>query len=235
MSSPHRPDGLRDTYDRIADDWARDHQEDTWWREGTTYFASLLATSARVLDAGCGSGQKARFFQDLGMQVIGIDFSAKLLEIARRTSPDSEFRLLDLRDIGSMSESFDGVFAQASLLHIPKSETFAVLEGMASRLAPDGLLYVAVKSQREGSPEEEILTESDYGYDYQRFFSYHSLEELRSHLDRLGLSLVHTDIPQATSRGDWIQLIARPRGAEPHCQSGSDGWSTVTHGDDPQV
>ncbi len=204
-----RADALRGTYDRIAADWARDHEGDTWWRDGTARFASLLPPGARVLDAGCGSGQKARFFQDLGMHVLGIDFSEKLLDIARRTATGSEFRLLDLRDIGTLPEAFDGVFAQASLLHIPKAETFSVIEGMVSRLVPQGLLYIAVKAQRPGNPEEEVVTENDYGYAYDRFFSYYTMDEMRAHLDRLGLSLVHAEVPQAATQGDWLQIIAR--------------------------
>lgn len=208
MTSHPRPDGLRDTYDRIADDWARDHEGDTWWRECTEKFVSLLPHGGRVLDAGCGSGQKARFFQDRGMQVLGIDFSERLLEIARRTASGSDFRLLDLRDIRTLPESFDGVFAQASLLHIPKAETFSVIEGMVSRLVPQGHLYIAVKAQRPGHPAEEIVTENDYGYDYRRFFSYYTLDEMRAHVDRSGLSLVHA-APEAPSHGGWMQIIAR--------------------------
>jgi len=204
MNKQLSPDGLRATYDRIAEDWAKDHEGDTWWRECTTRFASLLPQGARVLDAGCGSGQKARFFQDRGFQVLGIDFSEKLFEIARQTATASDFRLLDLRDIRTLSEQFDGVFAQASLLHIPKAETFSVIEGMVSRLVPQGLLYIAVKAQRPGHPEEEMVTENDYGYDYERFFSYYTLDEMRRHVDRLGLSLVHGEVSQ-----DWMQIIAR--------------------------
>jgi len=204
MKDLPRPDGLRDTYDRIAEDWAKDHEGDTWWRDGTAKFASLLPQDARVLDAGCGSGQKARFFQDRGFRVLGIDFSQKLLEIACQTATASDFRLLDLRDIRTLPEQFEGVFAQASLLHIPKTETFSVIEGMVSRLVPQGLLYIAVKAQRPGHPEEEMVTENDYGYDYERFFSYYTLDEMRGHVDRLGLSLVHGEVSQ-----DWMQLIAR--------------------------
>ena len=209
MTLDSRPDGLRDTYDRIAGDWASDHAGDTWWREGTEKFASMLPHGARVLDAGCGSGQKAKFFEDRGVHVIGIDFSEKLLEIARQTAPASEFRLLDLRDIHALPEVFDGVFAQASLLHIHKADTFAVISGMVSRLVPRGLLYIAVKALRPGSPEEEIVTESDYGYDYQRFFSYYTLDEMRGYVARSGLSLVHAEFTRGASQMDWMQIIAQ--------------------------
>ena len=50
------------------------------------------------------------------------------------------------------------------------------------------------------------MTENDYGYDYERFFSYYTIDEMRSHVDRLGLSLVHGEVSQ-----DWMQIIARKR------------------------
>ena len=208
MKTNSSPDGLRETYDRIAGDWARDHEADSWWRECTARFASLLPVGARVLDAGCGAGQKAKFFQDRGMRVLGIDFSEKLLAIARQTSPATDFRLLDLRHISTLSEQFEGVFAQASLLHIPRAEALSVITGMVSRLVPEGLLYIAVKAHRPGNPEEEIVTERDYGYDYQRFFSYYTLDEISGHVESAGLSLMHAEGSQA-SKGDWIQIIGR--------------------------
>lgn len=208
MTTHPRPDDLRDTYDRIAGDWARDHAGDTWWRECTARFASMLPNGARVLDAGCGPGQKARFFEDRGAHVLGIDFSEKLLEIARQASPASEFRLLDLRHISTLIEQFDGVFAQASLLHIPKADAFPVIEGLVARLVTGGLLYIAVKALRPGSREEEIVTEHDYGYDYERFFSYFTMDELRSYVERLGLTVTHAEVTQASTGGTWLQIIA---------------------------
>ena len=80
---------------------------------------------------------------------------------------------------------------------------------MVSRLVPQGLLYIAVKAQRPGNPEEEIVTENDYGYDYDRFFSYYTMDDLRAYVDRLGLSLVHAEASQTPSQGAWIQIIAR--------------------------
>ena len=124
MKNDPRPDGLRDTYDRIADDWARDHEGDTWWRECTAKFASLLPPRARLLDAGCGAGQKDKFFEERGVHVVGIDFSAKLLDIARRTSPASDFRLLDLRDIGTLPEQFEGVSLKRPSSTSPRPRPF---------------------------------------------------------------------------------------------------------------
>jgi SAM-dependent methyltransferase len=201
--------GLRETYDTIAEDWAKDHSGDTWWVEGTDKFLSLLPQDACVLDAGCGAGVKSKYISSKGPKVIGIDFSKNLLAIAHRNVPAAEFRVLDLRDAGTLPEEFDGVFAQASLLHIPKAETAQVVESLASRLTHGGYFYIAVKEQRPGTPDEETVTENDYGYDYSRFFSYYTVDEVKGYLERLGMTVVHAEVSRASSHTNWVQVIAR--------------------------
>jgi hypothetical protein len=107
-----------------------------------------------------------------------------------------------------MSEAFDGIFAQASLLHVPKAEVGSVIKGLASRLKKDGYFYVAVKSRRPGGVEEEILTESDYGYEYARFFSYYEREEIEKYLEDSGMTIVQA-FAEESSQTKWIQAIAR--------------------------
>ena len=53
------------------------------------------------------------------------------------------------------------------------------------------------------------MTENDYGYDYERYFSYYTMDEMRAYVDRLGLSIVHAEVVQASSRSEWLQIIAR--------------------------
>lgn len=199
---------LKDTYNRIAEDWHKDHQQDDWWVEGTDTFISLLPAGAVVLDVGCGGGVKSRYLAQRGLRVTGIDFSDKLIDIAKRELPDIDFKVMPMQDVPSLPQEFDGIFAQASLLHIPRDEIQSVLSGLVSKLKALGYLYVAVKGPKEGRPLEETQTEDDYGYEYSRFFSYHSLEELRAYFDELGLETVYTNVAR-TGNTDWVQVIGR--------------------------
>jgi SAM-dependent methyltransferase len=201
-------DDLQATYDRIAEDWHRDHQVDSWWVEGTDKFISQIPTGGNVLDVGCGSGVKSKYLAESGLRVTGIDFSAGMIGIAQREVPEAHFQVLDMRDVGSLPGEFDGVFVQAALLHIPKKEVSTVLAGLASKLKQGGYLYVAVKGMRPDGVEEEVVKERDYGYEYERFFSYFSEEELRSALESLGLSIVFAET-KPSGRTAWVQLIAR--------------------------
>lgn len=201
---------LRETYNRIAEDWHRDHTQDDWWVEGTDVFIKKLPVGARVLDVGCGSGVKSKYFIDRGFKVIGIDISDKLLEIARREAPEGVFRVLSMTDLDLMSETFDGVFAQASLLHILKKDAGDVVKKMARRLAPEGLLYMSVKEIREGNPDERIEKENDYGYEYERFFSYFTMVELEQYLADAGLKVViKMRNPSPSGKTVWLQVIGQ--------------------------
>jgi 2-polyprenyl-3-methyl-5-hydroxy-6-metoxy-1,4-benzoquinol methylase len=201
-------DDLKATYNRIAKDWDKDHRIDTWWIAGTDKFVSFLKKGDAVLDAGCGGGVKSEYLVAKGLQVLGIDFSEAMVGIARERVSSATFSVLDIRDLENLKEKFDGVFAQAVVLHVPKAEVVPVLRQLRSALKPGGYLYVAVKEIRPGRAEEEVVAESDYGYPYSRFFSYFTIEELRRFLGSLQMEIVFDQITKSGST-NWLQIIAR--------------------------
>lgn len=199
---------LAATYDRIADDWLRDHLNDEWSVGSAERFVSLLGGSPSVLDVGCGPGIKAAAMAKAGAKVTGIDFSSGMIAAAGRHCPAAEFRVLDAFQAERLGRTFDGVFAQAVLLHIPKSDAAHFLACQKKVTRPGGLVYVAVKERREGQPEEQIVSESDYGYEYRRFFSYFTEPEIRGLLAAAGLESVDWRItPSGKTR--WIECVAK--------------------------
>lgn len=200
--------GLKETYNKIAEHWHHDHAADTWWLGGTSTFISLLEPGALVLDAGCGDGSKSKYLIEHGLSVFGIDIADKLLEIAKKEAPEGEYQVLSLQDAGSLHKQFDAIFAQASLLHVPKKEIPATLKGLNDNLKPGGYFYIAVKEARAGSPDEEVKVDNDYGYTYERFFSYFTLPELRQYFADLGLKVTHEQV-EKTGKTNWIQIIGQ--------------------------
>lgn len=163
-----------------------------------------------MLDVGCGSGVKSKYLMEHGLNVMGIDISSGLLAIAEREAPGAEFRELSMLDLDTLPETFDGIFAQASLLHIPKKDAGMVVQKMARRLVPGGLLYIAVKESRSDKPEESIEKENDYGYEYERFFSYFTMAELERYLVEAGLTPVWQSRNSNPSRKTvWLQIIGK--------------------------
>ena len=100
--------------------------------EGTPPFA--------ILDLGCGPGRDLRAFTALGHEVTGLDGAAELVALARAET-DCAVLLQDFLDLDLPSAHFDGIFANASLFHVPSSQIARVLADLAAALKPGGVLF----------------------------------------------------------------------------------------------
>ncbi|SDX65507.1 class I SAM-dependent methyltransferase [Thiocapsa roseopersicina] len=109
-------------------------------------YARLLAhipPGGRILDAGCGSGRDALAFRRLGYAVTAFEASPTLARLATEHCGLSvevrRFQEIDWED------RFDGIWACASLLHVPMAELPEVLGRLGRALKPDGVLYASFK------------------------------------------------------------------------------------------
>lgn len=199
---------LKDTYNLIAEDWYKDHQKDDWWIPGTDKFISFLRPGSNILDVGCGAGVKSDYLIKKGFKVTGIDFSDQMIGIAGREVKTGDFLVKDIKEPLLLDRQFDGVFAQAVLLHISRQEMTQVLKNILEPLKPGGYFYAAVKEVKPDRPEEGMLKENDYGYEYERFFSYYGAEELKQYLSDAGLKIVYQDVV-SSGKTNWIQMIGQ--------------------------
>jgi|GEM_PF-4476095 len=71
-----------------------------------------------------------------------------LIEIAKREAPEGKYFVMDVAESASLKEKFDGVFAQAFLLHFPKNEVGKIITLLKEKLKPGGYLYFAVKEKK---------------------------------------------------------------------------------------
>ncbi len=110
-------------------------------------FLSLLPPEGNVLDLGCGSGDPvARYMTAQGFDVVGVDASTAMLDIARERFPSGDWRLADMRTL-SLPETFDGIIGWNSFFHLRQDEQRAVLPKLAAHLRPGGALMLTVGPQ----------------------------------------------------------------------------------------
>ncbi|NGF47527.1 class I SAM-dependent methyltransferase [Enterobacter hormaechei] len=106
-------------------------------------FTQHLPHSARVLDAGCGSGRDAKAFNEMGYQVDAFDASSAMVELAKQHT-GLPVQLMTFSEIDGKAQ-YDGIWCCASLLHVPSSGLPAVMQRLADALKPGGIWYVSFK------------------------------------------------------------------------------------------
>ena len=108
-------------------------------------FLRHVPVGGRLLDAGCGVGRDALAFAEQGFSVVAFDASSEMVRLAReRTAGRAEVRQMRFEDV-AWREEFDGVWACASLLHVPAAELPSVTRRLAAVLRPGGTLYMSFK------------------------------------------------------------------------------------------
>lgn len=113
-------------------------------------FLSKLPRKARILDVGCGAGRDSKIFADAGHDVTAIEPAASLAALAlEHFGQQVSLHVMPLHDL-PWQETFDGVWACASLLHIPTESQQWAWERLFSALVTEGVIYASYK---EGAGE----------------------------------------------------------------------------------
>jgi len=153
-----------------------------------------------ILDFGCGPGRDLKTFADMGHEPVGLDGAAPFAAMARARSGcevwQQDFLKLDLP-----AERFHGVFANATLFHVPTLALPRVLLELRATLKPRGVLF---SSNPRGNDDE--------GWHEGRYGAYHSVEGWRRYLTAAGFAeLAHYYRPTGLPRDQqpWLASVWR--------------------------
>ncbi len=192
--------GTLDHYNnRAADFW-----EGTRGHDVSQNIATLLQyidgrPPFTILDFGCGPGRDLKAFEVLGHVAIGLEGSARFVAMAKEqghTVWEQDFLKLDLPE-----SRFDGVFANASLFHVPSQELPRILLELRATLKPRGVL---LSSNPHGQNQE--------GWNKGRYGAYHDLEAWRGFMLGAGfVELTHYYRPAGLPREQqaWLASVWR--------------------------
>lgn len=154
--------------------------------------------SPRVVDVGCGPGWETATLREAGFDVLAADITPSFLAAVRDRTPGARFLRADMRDLPLAADVADGVFALASILHVPEAEVDDALAEFARVLGDGGVLTVVTKRAGGAAPD------SPYGERDRRHVEFYEAGELRERIERAGFAIDSLD-------GDdrWLLVHAR--------------------------
>ena len=141
------PSDLSSSYDEVAAEYTRriadelDHKP--FDRDLLDRFAAIFDTDDTVCDVGCGPAHVARYLSQRGVKVIGIDLSPEMVAQARALNPFLEIRQGDMLGLDVPDESWSGVVAFYSIIHIPRADVVRALKELGRCLRPGGRLLMS--------------------------------------------------------------------------------------------
>ena len=197
---------LKQVYDELAPNWG--DEKDSWGLKNLKELARLVKKNKgdEVLDLGCGSGVQSKQLSEEGLKITGLDLSPKMISEAKKRVHNGAFVVGDMTNMPFEPESFHGVYARASLLHIPKNLVSKTLKSIYRILKNKGYLYIAVK---KGEGERKVR-EVKYNKEVERFFSFFEEKEITDLLKKTGFEIISVGIYMRKGGSTvWIEIVAR--------------------------
>jgi len=180
-------------------------REGTWDHDVSQNYAAFLRAIPGpppfvLLDLGCGPGRDLAYFRSLGHEAVGLDGSATFVEMARAAT-GCEVLHQSFLELSLKAARFHGVFANASLFHVPAQELPRVLGKLRDALVEGGVLF---SSNPHGQDTE--------GFSGERYGAFHTLESWRAHVTRARfIEIEHYYRPAGKPRSEqpWLATVWR--------------------------
>lgn len=173
------------TYDQTAATWSGLHYLKGFWESEMENFHRLLP-DGNILEVGSGGGRDAKELVELGYGYVGTDISTGLIEVARQNLPNGTFYNQSVYDLGFEGRKFDGFWASAVLLHIPKDRMNEALQRIKSVVVSGAIGFISLKDGTGEKVEKDEIN----GEKLERFFAYWQKDEFTGVLEKNSYKVV---------------------------------------------
>ena len=175
-------------------------------------FIKKLPVEGQILDAGSAGGRDCKIFAQNGFQPTGIDAVKALVEEAKTKNPDIDFIHGNFTSLPFKDNSFDGIWANASLLHLENIEDMKKsLSEFFRVLKKSGIAHISVKKQLGKEKTSNVAQE--YSSDFDRFFRWFTKDELIQLIEEAGFKIVQFDDDYTPKDGrkniKWLAALAK--------------------------
>jgi len=144
-------------------------------------FLALLKPDSHVLDAGCAYGRDTDYIKQRGFTTEAFDLSPELIARAKELYPRLSFKVADVRETGYGDSTFNGIWCNATLLHLNDDDMRKALTEFHRILKTGGVLAVSLK---KGEGTQEFI--ETFSSKSERFFNFKTHESFLEMLEEAG-------------------------------------------------
>ncbi len=180
-------------FDEFAEEYAGRFENVNGYIDQLTFFVSQVkVTGPAILELACGPGNVTKFLKNRfpESRILAVDLAPKMIELALKTLPDVEFRVMDVRDISVIAEKFDAVMCSFCLPFLSKEDAVKLISDCSSLLNPGGIIYL---STMEGDENRAGFEKTSFSGDSEIYFNYHEQIDLELAFSRSGFRVVRFD------------------------------------------
>jgi len=207
---------LSEDYDILAEEYAARYlhelEHKPFDRQMLDRLCAVAAPLGAICDMGCGPGQIARYMKDRGADVVGMDLSPGMVALAGKLHPDIAFSRGDMLALDVPDESWGGVAAFYSIIHVPPASVVSALTEIRRVLKPGGYLLVSFHLGND-----TMLVEALWGKQVSLEFFFYQRQEVEASMEKADLEVVESherdpypDVEYQSRRG---YILARRRRA----------------------
>lgn len=200
-------------FNKRANEYQDKFMDTKLYQESFDFFcAQITKENADILDLACGPGNITKYLlrKRPDFNILGIDLSLNMIDLAKANNPTATFELMDCRAIGLIDKKYNAIMCGFALPYLSKEEALELITHASILLAPDGILYL---STMEGNYSSSGLQRSSSGDEI--YIHFHEEDYLVNGLkgkdfEILELQRKHYLIQGGTETTDLI-IIARKR------------------------
>lgn len=195
------------TYNKIAKDYSQVNYDNFWLDEFKIF--KKFVRGKKIIDIGCGNGRDAEMFVKSKFDYTGIDISKNMLKIAKARVKKAKFKQMNFYNIRLPRGSFEGFWALASLLHVPKRRMQNVLRSIRNILTDQGVGFIAMKEKNR--MDHGLVRSRMYGQEIGRYFAFWKKDEMKKVLEDTGFKImrVTTRIGRHDPDHNWLCFFVR--------------------------
>lgn len=184
-------------------------------QETPEYLAGLVANRIekpihRILELGPGAGRVLQEFSKLAKEVVAIEISPSMADLAQKTAPMSTILVANALDVSFPDHTFDGIYAGAFIHLFPSLDGARLVKNISRWIKPNGVVFISTTLSEDNDGDIEV--KRDYKGNVVRYRVKWTEEKFREFVQTNGLDIEDSTYTHETERGKvWVGLICRPK------------------------